>query len=80
MKSKIQITSGKGPDECCWVVNQLLKYVLKDAKQRSLNTKISSLNEESEGFISSVCIDIKGDPLEIEKFLQKWVGSIHVLA
>ena len=76
MKSKIQITSGKGPEECSWVVKQLLKYVLKDAMQRSINTKISSLNEESEGLISSVCIDIKGDPLEIEKFLQKWVGSI----
>ena len=31
MRSWIQITSGRGPEECCWVVYRLFQYILREA-------------------------------------------------
>ena len=33
MEKMIQITSGRGPAECAWVVAQVLKKVLQEASE-----------------------------------------------
>ena len=36
----IQITSGRGPAECCWVVAQILKQFLEAVKDNGIDYKI----------------------------------------
>ncbi len=36
----LQITSGRGPQECCWVVFQLTQYLICEAKRKGLQTEL----------------------------------------
>ncbi len=72
----IQITSGRGPAECCWVVAKLLKEVLDDLKSKNINHQVLSRSEGPlHHTISSVLIKVTGNDLE-EK-LKEWKGSIQ---
>ena len=42
MDKIIQITSGRGPLECQWVVAKVLKVFLEEAKQNKMNNKSSA--------------------------------------
>ncbi len=72
----IQITSGKGPAECCWVVSQVLKISIKKAKSQNISVEVLSkvLGEENRT-LSSVTLLIKGDNLNL--FLKDWLGTIQ---
>ena len=76
MKSKIiQITAGRGPAECSWVVAKVLKVFLEEAKTIGLSYDILQREKGTEnGTIQSVTISLKGNTLE--SFLGSWLGSI----
>lgn len=40
MVSWLQITSGRGPEECCWVVHKLSQYIISEAKAKGIKTRI----------------------------------------
>jgi hypothetical protein len=40
MNQWLQLTSGRGPEECCWVVFQLVKFILSEAKQESVRARL----------------------------------------
>ncbi|XLS29125.1 peptide chain release factor H [Flavobacteriaceae bacterium M23B6Z8] len=74
MNKIIQLTAGKGPAECCWVVAQVLKRFLEEVKAHGLTYEILQRESGPEnGTLSSVLLLVSGDT---DAFLQNWIGSI----
>ena len=75
-KKTIQITSGRGPAECAWVVAQVLKKIIAEAQEFGLKHRIVHREPGDEnGTLKTASIELKGDKLEA--FLQGWVGTIQ---
>lgn len=72
----IQITSGRGPVECCWVVAQVLKQFLEDIKAAKIKYTLlhRALGIEN-GTLQSATVQLQGK--ELESFLEGWLGTIQ---
>ncbi|MCW3788175.1 peptide chain release factor H [Plebeiibacterium sediminum] len=71
----LQITSGRGPAECCWVVAQLLKYIIKEAKNANISYNIMHREKGVEnGTLFSASIKFEGK--NVEAFSKQWIGTI----
>ena len=79
MKTKIiQITAGKGPAECSWVVAKVLKSLLKELVIQKLNyTILQQEKGEENGTVQSVTIQLSGDDKLMAKFLKEWTGTVQ---
>ena len=76
MEKIIQITSGRGPAECTWVVAQVLKKVLQEAETLGLEVTVLQREAGSEnGTVASAMVQIIGN--EAEEFVASWVGTIQ---
>ena len=77
MKTKIiQITSGRGPSECCWVVAQVLKIFLEKVKNKSIEYSILQHEKGIEnGTVQSVTVSLTGT--DLSRFLNPWLGTIQ---
>ncbi|QXP60535.1 peptide chain release factor H [Olleya sp. HaHaR_3_96] len=77
MKTKIiQITSGRGPSECCWVVAQVLKHFLEAIKQNDIDYKILQREKGIKNMtLQSVTVQLKAKTLN--HFLSQWIGTIQ---
>ncbi|GAA3594559.1 peptide chain release factor H [Flavivirga amylovorans] len=77
MKTKIiQITSGRGPVECCWVVAQILKYFIEEIKKAKIEYTLLQRELGTEnGTLQSATIQLEGKALE--SFLSNWLGTIQ---
>ena len=73
MKIWLQISSGRGPEECCWVVMKLSQIVLAEAEQVKLKASCLSANASKHGLFSTL-LAIEG--ANASKFLDSWRGSI----
>ncbi len=72
----IQITAGKGPTECCWVVAQVLKHLINDLKTANLEyTLLARIKGPENGTLQSATLAIKGENLD--EFLAPWLGTIQ---
>jgi len=72
----LQITSGKGPAECCRVVAFVQKLLLKQARQLGFNTEIlEDIKANEENALLSSTITIEGD--NIGGFIAEWQGTIQ---
>jgi peptide chain release factor len=72
----IQITSGRGPAECCWVVAQVLKKFLDAVKSNTIDYKILQREKGIENMtLQSVTIQLEGKNLST--FLNQWKGTIQ---
>ncbi|UII30155.1 peptide chain release factor H [Fulvivirga ulvae] len=72
----MQISAGRGPAECAWVVAQLLKYILSDFKAAGLVCKTLSRSLASEpGTLNSCLIQISGR--EARKRAEEWEGTVQ---
>ncbi|MBV8325942.1 peptide chain release factor H [Chryseobacterium sp.] len=75
MEKLIQITSGRGPLECQWVVAKVLKTFLEEAKQNTIEYEIIHRENGDENLtLKSVTLLLKGK--ELDGFLKSWLGSI----
>ncbi|WP_454059804.1 peptide chain release factor H [Elizabethkingia ursingii] len=75
MEKLIQITSGRGPLECQWVVAKILKVFLEEVKQEKIDYKIIHRENGDENLtLKSVTLLLKDKELTI--FLKSWLGSI----
>lgn len=75
MEKLIQITSGRGPLECQWVVAKVLKVFLGDAKAHKIDYEIIHRENGDENLtLKSVTILLKAK--SIDEFLKNWLGSI----
>ena len=77
MRSKIiQISAGKGPAECAFVVAKVLKIFLKElVSNRIAYTMLHKENGIENGTVQSASIQVKGTNLA--DFLANWLGSIQ---
>lgn len=76
MEKIIQITSGRGPAECTWVVAQVLKKVLQEAETLGLEATVLQREAGSEnGTVASAIVQITGN--EADEFVTSWVGTIQ---
>lgn len=75
MDKLIQITSGRGPLECQWVVAKVLKVFLEEAKHNRIDYEIIHHENGDENMtLKSVTLLLKGK--EVNEFLKTWLGSI----
>jgi len=71
----LQITSGRGPAECCWVVAQILRVMMDEAKKRGLTHSLLQVeNGPEKDTLYSATIQLKGK--EVDTFMKEWMGSI----
>ncbi|WP_282037448.1 peptide chain release factor H [Saccharicrinis aurantiacus] len=76
MEKIIQITSGRGPAECCWVVAQILKMILKESRNNNINYTILHREEGVEnGTLFSATIQLEG--IMVNDFIKQWIGTIQ---
>lgn len=76
MEKIIQITSGRGPAECTWVVAQVLKKVLQEAAALHLKATVLQHEAGSEnGTVESAMILLEGK--EVNDFVKSWTGTIQ---
>ena len=76
MDKIIQITAGRGPAECSWVVAQVLKRFLEETKSEGIQHNIlHKENGHQNGTVQSVSIRLTGKNLEA--FLTSWLGTIQ---
>jgi peptide chain release factor len=76
MEKIIQITSGRGPAECTWVVAQVLKKVLQEAETLGLEATVLQREAGSEnGTVASAMVQIIGK--DATEFTDSWVGTIQ---
>jgi peptide chain release factor len=77
METKIiQITAGRGPEECAWVVAKILKYFIKELALQNISYSVlKKENGIENGTIQSVSVELKGKDLAL--FLKDWLGTIQ---
>ncbi len=75
----IQITSGKGPDECCRVVARVQQYFMKAAREAGFEIQvISDEAGDLKGTLRSTLLHLHGK--QISEFLGDWQGTIQWIA
>ncbi|MBZ4034859.1 peptide chain release factor H [Flavobacterium sp. 17A] len=76
MERIIQITAGRGPAECTWVVAQVLKKVLEEAQEHQLETVLLQRETGTEnGTVETASIAIKGK--NADQFVNSWIGTVQ---
>jgi peptide chain release factor len=76
MTKILQISSGSGPPECQWVVAQILKILLDEARGKGINATLLHREEgEENGMLRSASIELDAPNLDV--FLKSWVGTIQ---
>jgi peptide chain release factor len=78
-KSIIQITSGRGPAECCRVVAKVTELILKEGKKAGLDiTVLDSKKADIKGTLLSATLMAEGE--QLKTFEQEWRGTIQWIA
>ena len=76
MEKIIQITAGRGPAECTWVVAQVLKKVLEDAQAQALEAKVLQREPGPEnGTVATALVSLQGK--EAAAFVSSWTGTVQ---
>lgn len=74
-KEYIQITSGRGPVECCRVVVLVMQKLVEQSKQLGLEVELVEHEDGPEdGCMFSATLSVSGDC--IEKLRSEWEGSV----
>lgn len=74
-KEYIQITSGRGPVECCRVVVLVMQKLVEQSKQLGLEVELVEHEDGPEdGCMFSATLSVSGD--NIEELRNEWEGSI----
>jgi len=75
----IQITSGRGPIECCRVVTLVNELILKDCKTLNIESSVAEINPaEIKGTLLSVTLLMKGD--DLSRLVNQWKGTVQWIA
>jgi len=78
-KIYLQITSGRGPAECCRVVALVLEKVLSQAKKIGLTTEVIDREQgELNRTLFSAVISVEGE--RSKEIIEEWEGTIQWIA
>lgn len=73
----LQITSGRGPAECQYVVARLLPIVEREAQAAGLSCQLIDASEGDEGkTLRSAMLSLSGDDAALAGLAARWVGSL----
>lgn len=76
MEKIIQITAGRGPAECTWVAAQVLKKVLDEASENSIEATVLQREAGTEnGTVATALVLVKGK--SVAQFVSSWAGTIQ---
>ena len=76
MEKIIQITAGRGPAECTWVVAQVLKKILEEAQASQIEATVLQREAGTEnGTVLTALILLKGKT--VVEFVDSWKGTIQ---
>ena len=71
----IQITSGRGPVECCRVVALVMQQITEDAQHLGLTIELVESEPSSEpGCLFSATLAVEGE--QLEAFAAEWEGTV----
>jgi len=74
-KHYIQITSGRGPVECCRVVVLVMQKIIEQAKSLGFNTEIIEHEDgPQDGCMFSATLSVASE--DIAPFIKEWEGSV----
>lgn len=77
MSHWLQVSSGRGPAECCWVVKQLTDRIVADAKARGIAIRLIDCEAGDEhDTLKSALLSFEGEDNAISIFVTEWEGSI----
>ncbi len=72
----IQITAGRGPAECSWVVAKVLKIFLKEASNYEIQSEVlTTVEGELPRTLQTVTLKLEGE--DLDEFLNSWKGTIQ---
>jgi peptide chain release factor len=72
----LQITSGRGPDECAWVVSRVVEVMVKEASANGCHMQtLETVPGSKPDLFKSALISIEGE--DISTFLSQWAGTIQ---
>ncbi len=72
----LQITAGRGPSECCWVVSQLISHIKKDAGKNKIEIKMLEIVKgEQSGTSKSVLLALEGK--DSSDYAKSWDGTVQ---
>ncbi|MES2731224.1 MAG: peptide chain release factor H, partial [Bacteroidota bacterium] len=78
-KYMIQISSGRGPEECARVVAKVLEVLLKEARAQDLQVEVvETVPGNLNGTLLSALLQLKGT--NAEAFTQLWQGTVQWIA
>jgi peptide chain release factor len=78
MDTWVHITSGQGPDECCWVVARLLDVLRGEAAAAGLAVRVlETVAGDQPGTFRSVLLTLEGP--EADAFLDGYRGTVQWL-
>ncbi|MEC8428049.1 MAG: peptide chain release factor H [Pseudomonadota bacterium] len=80
----LQLSAGQGPKECGWVVAQLMKRLLQDAKEHSISAELVESLTFDKTMRKQNLIDVDAyrsslirlEGIGVEAYVQSWVGPI----
>jgi peptide chain release factor len=76
MISWLQITSGRGPEECCWVAHELSQCIVHEAKEKGIKARIIGTNAgEMPNTFKSVLIALESE--DLTGFLKSFEGTVQ---
>lgn len=74
-KTYIQITSGRGPVECCRVVVLIMQKIIEQARELGLGTELVEHEDGPQsGCMFSATLSVKGDDTNL--LTNEWEGSV----
>jgi peptide chain release factor len=78
-KIYLQITSGRGPAECCRVVSKVVERILKEARQKGIYAEVVEREEgELNRTLLSAILFLVGE--ELDTFVVSWEGTVQWIA
>ncbi|MGN7611931.1 peptide chain release factor H [Magnetococcales bacterium HHB-1] len=85
MKQWIQLSSGRGPAECCWVLLKLLKKLEKDAKKHQIDCQVLEKTplERHKNLYQSILLSAEypqSQKAVMDQFIKRWQGTIQWIA
>ncbi|MFH2045413.1 MAG: peptide chain release factor H [Pseudomonadota bacterium] len=71
----VQISSGRGPVECCWVVARLAEVILNEAEKQGVKAEIiEAIPGEAGQTFKSILISMKGVDCSV---IKPWIGTVQ---
>jgi len=72
----LQVTSGRGPDECAWVAARVVDCIVREAAAQKLDVRIlEAVPGEHPETYKSALLSIEGK--DLSKFVAGWQGTIQ---